>query len=77
MLTTNEIQEIIVSKAWYYAQGLGNRKNQNIIILANNKKEAIEKADKWKARVGFEEYHLYKNNYKPEARNLLARGLYV
>lgn len=77
--TPEEIGEIIESKNYYYAQGLGSKTgyaSYSTVIIANNKKDADEIGKKWQQDKGFRELHLYKNNYKRDCRQMLSQGNY-
>lgn len=66
----------IQSKNYYYVQGLGGN-NSTTVILADNKKQALILGEKWQQEKGFKELYLYRNNYKPECRMMLAKGNYI
>ncbi len=74
------IQDIYNSGNWYYAQALGKVGGgfggAYTIIIADNKKEAQEIGKRW-IKNKYNDLHLYKNNYKKEARGMLSAGNYL
>lgn len=73
------ISRVIESKNYYYAQGLGGHgigASFKTVILAANKREAETLGKQWQEAKGFRDLHLYRNNYKPECRAMLAAGNY-
>lgn len=76
-----DINEVYTSGQWYYAQALGRVGGGGFgtnytIIIANNKKEATEIGKRW-IKNRYNDLHLYKNNYKKEARAMLLAGNYL
>ena len=66
------------TKDWYYVQafkdgnGYGCKKT---IVFADSKKQAIKKIKDFTN--GYSKFYLYKNNYKPEARAMVASNNYI
>jgi len=70
---------IDLSKDWYYVQGLRDLKRpgtvgKDIVVFAKNLKEAKQKTTSWAFNNNIGELHFYRNNYKPDARRLIAYG---
>lgn len=64
------------SKDWYYVQGFKQNFGGQVLVIvfAKTKKEALEKLTDWKKQNNIDDIHLYRNNYKPDARHLVRTG---
>lgn len=71
---------VYATKDWYYVQAFrGSTYGVGYTVcFAKSMQEAKTKAKKWAVSKGLNgDIHLYRNNYKRDAANLVSRGIYI